>query len=99
MTEADLQNSLRDLARRFGWLTYHTHDSRRSDPGFPDTVLTRGGRLIFAELKSDKGRLRPEQMAWLCALRETCDVLHPSRQVQVFVWRPRDWDAIVEVLR
>lgn len=63
-------------------MAYHTHDSRRSEPGFPDLVLVKGTRLIFAELKADTGRVSPAQQRWLDALGAT------SRAV---VWRPRDW--------
>lgn len=55
-------------ARAAGWLAYHTHDSRRSEPGFPDAVFVRDGRIVFAELKAARGRVTPEQRAWLEAL-------------------------------
>jgi hypothetical protein len=42
-------------------------------------------------LKSERGKLRPEQSDWLDALR-----LLP--QAEVFVWTPADWDSLVEVL-
>ena len=37
---------------RFEWLSYHTHDSRRSAAGFPDRTFVKGPRLVFAELKA-----------------------------------------------
>ena len=49
-----------------------------------------GARLIFAELKSDAGRLRPDQADWLADLAPT--------GAEVYVWRPADFDRIVEVL-
>jgi hypothetical protein len=42
-------------------------------------------------LKSETGNVRPNQLEWLDALR-----LLP--QVEVFVWRPSDWDELVEIL-
>ena len=36
--------------------------------GFCDLVLAKPGRLIFAELKSATGKLRPEQKAWIAVL-------------------------------
>ncbi len=82
-----------DAARTLGWMVYHTHDSRRSEPGFPDLVMVWGkgeqnNRIIFAELKSKKGKLTKEQEAWLKALAQ-----NPG--VDVFVWRPHEWDDIL----
>ena len=92
LSEADFQNQLRTYARLMGWLYYHPHDSRRSDPGFPDTVLARGDRIIFAELKKVGGKVSPNQKLWLNTLSE-----HPT--VEVYTWYPLDWDQIEEVLR
>lgn len=54
MTEAAWQQNVVRLAGYYGWRTYHTRDSRGSDPGFPDLVLIRGPELLFAELKPDR---------------------------------------------
>ena len=70
-TEAQFQRTVTEYAALTGWLWYHTHDSRRSHAGFPDLCLVRGDRLIFAELKSERGRVRLEQEAWLQALGPT----------------------------
>jgi hypothetical protein len=83
---------VRQTAQLFGWRIYHTHDSRRSEPGFPDVVLVRDGRLIFAELKTDTGRITAAQLAWLTAL-EQCS------NVEAHIWRPRDWPAVLRTLR
>lgn len=74
-------------------LVYHTHDSRRSAPGFPDLVLVHPehGRVVFAELKAEGRYPIPEQRKWLSALKRC-----PG--VEVFLWRPRDWESIVETL-
>lgn len=89
-TEAGFMATVTDYARLNGWLVYHTHDSRRSTAGFPDLVLVRAGVLIFAELKTAKGRVSFEQEEWLAALRET----HSC----VFLWRPADWPEIERAL-
>lgn len=90
-SEASLQRAIIDLARATGWLVYHTHDSRHSAKGFPDLVLLRGDRVIFAELKTDVGRLTAEQLRWLDALEEA--------GCRTRVWRPADWDQIATELR
>ena len=75
------------FAHTNGWLTYHTHNSRRSPAGFPDIVLTDGHVVIIAELKTARGKLTPEQARWLSMLEHT-------HQVEVYCWRPQDWPAI-----
>jgi hypothetical protein len=67
MTEKQLQDALIGAAKATGWLVYHVFDSRRSTPGFPDLVLLKGKRCMVLELKTAKGRVRPEQRAWLAA--------------------------------
>ena len=86
VSERDWQATVVQLAKLRGWRHYHTHDSRRSAPGFPDLVLVRGERVIFAELKTDTGRVSVAQREWLDALRLT--------PAEVAIWRPRDWDDV-----
>ena len=88
-SEKEFDASVRQLAQMLGWRRYHTYDSRRSEPGFPDLVLVRD-RIIFAELKSEKGKVTARQEAWIAALR--------TAGAEVYVWRPSDMDAIAEVL-
>ena len=83
MTEADLQACVETAAKLRGWRTYHTHDSRRSQAGFPDLVLVRGNHILWRELKTMTGRLRPEQHAWID------DLEHAGADVGI--WRPIDW--------
>ena len=59
--------------------------------GWPDLVLVRPPRIIFAELKNDRGEVRPAQLEWL-------DVLRLLPYAEVYLWRPSDWDAVVETL-
>lgn len=91
ISEKQFQAQVLQLARLTGWLCYHTHDSRRSAPGFPDLVLIRPPAIIFAELKSAAGKLRPEQKVWL-------EILQRCPGVKVFVWRPSSWKEIQETL-
>jgi hypothetical protein len=63
MSEAELQRLVAELCARLGLAHYHTHDSRRSEPGFPDSVII-GSGILFRELKSRDGVLKPEQRRW-----------------------------------
>lgn len=86
VSEAALQRWAMALLERCGYMAYHVHVARRSQTGFPDIVavdavwprLTRP-LLIFAELKTERGRLigrrttplgrmLPDQADWLAAL-------------------------------
>jgi hypothetical protein len=107
-SEAHFQRQVLQLAGFYGWLAYHTHDSRRSQPGFPDLVLVRGPELIFAELKTDAGRLKRAQEEWVAALERVSsairgagltvdvspDVMPVIPAVDVYVWRPADFDDL-----
>ena len=90
-TEKDFLTKVRGFAKLYGWLTYHTHDSRRSDEGFPDLVLCNGLSLIFAELKTRTGKLSKSQDTWITTLGHT-------QKVEVYLWRPADLPAIIERL-
>lgn len=85
MTERQLQDVVTAAAYRAGWISYHTHDSRRSAAGYPDLHLVNGplGISIFRELKTMKGTLTADQRMWIRALR--------MAGVDADVWRPIDW--------
>ena len=93
MREKELQAVVMELARLHNWLCYHTFDSRRSQAGFPDLVMVRSGRLLFVELKSATGLMRPEQRLWRERLVKT--------DAEYYEWRPHDWHSgtIEEVLK
>jgi hypothetical protein len=89
VSEADLLQAVRDLCGYMGLSVYHTHDSRRSEPGFPDIVAAGPGGLLLRELKADKGKVSPEQHRWLSVLR--------SAGADAGVWRPEQLrDGTVE---
>lgn len=107
VSEEAVQGQVIDLAHVLGWRVAHFRGARvqRRDgsvryqtpvqadgAGFPDLVMVRGERLIVVELKSARGRARAEQEAWLASFEGV-----PG--CEVYVWRPRDWDAIAGVLR
>src|SRR5262245_34848460 len=90
-TEKEFQGQIVQLANLLGWLVYHTHDSRRCAPGFPDLLLLRGAVLIVAELKVGNNKLSPQQRAWLSAFR--------AAGIPAYEWRPGSWPEIESVLR
>ena len=90
MTEKQWQKAVEREARRGGWMFYHTRYSLGSGAGFPDLVLVRGKRVIFAELKSDTGKLTPKQEEWAAALLGAGAEWH--------LWRPMHADQVWETL-
>jgi hypothetical protein len=93
-TEKVFMGQVIDYARLMGWVVYHPWISVRSEPGFPDVLAVRAGRLVVAELKSLTGKLSPAQEGWLGALGAV-----PGCEVRV--WRPDDesWADIERTLR
>lgn len=92
LSEKDLQTRIVEYARLLGLLVFHDNDSRKNAAGFPDLVIV-GKRVLFAELKSEGGRLRPEQQIWINRLRIA------AGESAAVIWRPSDWDVIVQALK
>lgn len=86
MTEKQFQARVMGLALANGWECYHTHDSRRSEAGFPDLVMVRGECCVFAELKREDGEPTEEQERWLSMLAHTHN--------EAYLWRPSNWTEI-----
>lgn len=84
MKEAALQSQILALASDLRWRAYHTFDSRRSHPGFPDLVLVsvHYSRVLWRELKTERGRVSNAQQAWLEDLR--------AAGQDAGIWRPSD---------
>ena len=89
--EGEFQWAVEKAAKELGWMVYHTHDSRGSAKGFPDLVLVRKKSVIFAELKTETGKLTPAQKRWIAALM--------AAGQQTYVWRPSDLDSIARILQ
>lgn len=83
MTERELQEQVRQLCIDLGLYMYHAHDSRRSQPGFPDCwiINPRTGQVMYRELKTDTGALSKTQRALGYALQ--------AGRHDYEVWRPR----------
>ena len=92
LTEADFQGLVLGVAETFGWEVFHDGDSRRSNAGFPDLVLVKDGRIIFAELKREKGAYPSKaQMKWQSVLGKAA-----GDNVMVALWRPSsNWQGVL----
>ena len=101
ISEAAFQSYVVEAAAWHGWKTFHPRTVRtfkgnhltayQGDAGFPDLVLAHPDRgVIFAELKSARGRLSPEQDRWIRTL-VACGA-------EAYVWRPTDMVTILNRL-
>jgi len=108
VTEKQFLEAVVDLAHLQGWLVHHVleqrHYARRIGPGFPDLVMVRGARVVFAELKVGKNRLTEDQRRWAVRLGGAANVINvrchidPEVGVSYHEWRPEDWDKIADCL-
>lgn len=92
-TEAELREQVRTLAEIYGWQMYFTWNSRHSPSGFPDLVLANPAqrRVIFAELKTDNGRVTLQQAEWIATLK-LCGQ-------ETYLWKPEDIATIARILQ
>ncbi len=92
MREEELLRAVLDMARLLGITTAHFRTAQSQSgrwltpvggdgKGFPDLVLV-GSGVLYRELKTDAGRLRPEQVVWLRELK--------AAGQDADVWRPAD---------
>lgn len=82
VSERQLMDSVTRSAEALGWEWHHQFTSIHSKPGWPDLTLVRPGRLIFVEVKSQRGAVRSEQWPWLTLLAEA--------GAETALWRPSD---------
>lgn len=69
---------------------YHTYNSQKCAPGFPDLVICREGLLFVAELKVLGRKPDTDQRRWL-------DHFAGGDNWLVFLWYPEDWGCIKRV--
>jgi hypothetical protein len=71
MTESEQLALITKWAQQHRVLMHHCRDSRgcTGSPGLPDVILVGPGGLLFAELKTSNGGLRPGQTDWRWMLR------------------------------
>ena len=101
-SERDFQQKVVDYAHLTGWKVAHfrpayTEKGWRTPvaadgKGFVDLVLAKVGReVIYAELKTNRGKLTREQGDWKF-------ILSQCPGVEYKIWRPRDWEQIEKIL-
>lgn len=103
LLEAQFQAQVEQLATMHGWAWMHM-DKALNDrgrwrtpvrgglgPGFPDLLLVKGERIIFAELKRQGSKPTGLQ-------DEVLTTLSQVKCAEVYVWRPADWPLILECL-
>lgn len=101
ISEAAFQKQVLTYAALTGWRSAHfrTCMNARGDyrtavagdgKGFPDLVLVRD-RVIYAELKRDGEKLRPDQELWRDALTAAGAEWH--------MWTPAQWDDVIAALK
>jgi hypothetical protein len=97
ISEVEWQATVIEIAEWNGWKWYHSPKNRPVGgkiqniiAGYPDLCLVRGRRLLFVELKRERGVTTVAQKEWLAALIRT--------GAEVEVWRPSDVDDVKRVL-
>ena len=96
MTEDELLTAVTEWLTLRDWVWTH---SRRSDKaltmghqGVPDIIAARRGRVVFLELKTEKGRLTEEQWAWMNVLTvrgiglSQAEIVRPSNLDDILRW-------------
>lgn len=103
VSEAEFQRAVLEYAEWNGWRAVHFRPARikngewrtpiqgKHAKGFFDTVLVRPPRVVFLELKREDGKMSPEQVEWLAALRQ-------CGGVEVAVVRPSGWGVVEKML-
>lgn len=97
ISEKEFQRSVTALFTITGWYVYHNPDASRSSAGWPDLQLLKPAspagpaQLVFAELKTARGRVSPIQ-------KKVIQTLADAGQ-EVYLWRPDDWDEIERIAK
>jgi hypothetical protein len=98
VSESEWQQQVLKSAHQLGWQSMHIGRTGKHQAvgakgtlgiGWPDLVLVKGGRIIFAELKAQDGTTSIEQKQVLVML---------GNVGEVFVWRPSDFGQVLDTL-
>lgn len=106
ISERAFQSQVVRYARLMGWRVWHDNATNapklcrsckqplklpRNEAGLVDLILLRRPRVVWAELKSERGKVSPEQASFIAELR--------AAHQEVYLWRPSDWQEVERVLR
>ena len=109
MSEAELQKEVNNLLTANGWRWTHFRTAITTaghyvtaisgDKGFPDVVAVRPPRLVFIELKTERGQMSEDQLEWMGNLSmvnrageewtETEGAV-VTGGIEVYLWKPMD---------
>jgi hypothetical protein len=101
MLEKYFAEQVEHLLNLYGWRWTHFEPAIRQSGGWatalrgmkglPDYVAVRDGALVFAEIKSDRGKLTPDQAEWITRLQGV-------QTVRTEIWYPEDLPEIKQIL-
>jgi len=120
--EGVFQSQVIAMAERFGWKVWHVPapmvwraKEQKWVPspqgaGLPDLIMLHDDppRLVFMELKAERGKLTEKQTDFLQRAKDVADAQGPwyadeglvhERYIGVFACWPEDWDRIEQMLR
>jgi hypothetical protein len=98
VSESEWQQQVLKSAHQLGWQSMHIGRTGKHQAvgakgtlgiGWPDLVLVKGGRIIFAELKAEKQSMTQDQKNVLMILGSVGEV---------FCWRPSDFGQVLDTL-
>lgn len=93
MTEKEWSTQFKHLFELYGWTGYHPYLSIHSERGWPDWSLvnTTQKRMIFVELKAEKGKLSESQVKWKGLIEATGG--------EWYCLRPSQFEEAQEILK
>ena len=109
ITETAFSYNIEDALYKLGWRWMHPRPARvrrhgrdiyetaySGHKGWLDYFAIRAPRILVFELKDDKANMTPEQEEWFAAWL-ACQKDNPF--LEVYLWRPKQFCEILEVLK
>lgn len=95
MSEKDLERAIAEMARFLGFMVFHARPAQTNKgwrtpvaydgKGFPDLTLVGNERVIFLEIKTEIGKVSPDQSRWSEQIIQS--------GAEYFLLRPSDWTS------